>query len=217
MISLKTKFMAGAALAAVATGTFTNVATAEEFDGWLDKDRFQVRARMIGIIADGDGTTDPHGLTTEVSDAVVPEVDLTYFITKNIAAELIAATAQHEVKANDLELGEVWILPPTLTLQYHFQPEEKFSPYVGAGVNYSFFYEQENGAGLDELQVDGGWGYALQAGADYWMNDNWGVNFDVKYIDVDIDANVTSGGTYIEAKDVKLDPWVVGAGISYRF
>lgn len=188
----------------------------DDLGGWLSKDRFQVRARMIGVLADGDGFVKENtALDTDVDDAYVPEIDLTYFFTKNIAAELIAATAEHTITAGDNVLGDAWILPPTLTLQYHFQPDQKFSPYVGAGLNYSLFYGEDDGTGFQDLEVDGGFGYAVQAGFDYWLNDNWGVNVDAKYINLDVDVTVNDGA--LHAYDVDLDPWILGVGVSYRF
>lgn len=186
-------------------------------DSWLSKERFQIRARAIGVYADGDGRESVTGLETDVEEAYTPEVDLTYFFTENIAAELIAATANHDVYAGSNHLGDVWILPPTLTLQYHFTPDSKFSPYVGAGLNYSIFYGEDNDDGFAGLDVDGGVGYALQAGFDYWLNNNWGLNFDVKYIDLEIDVTDNLGATNLRADDVDLNPWIVGAGVSYRF
>ena len=207
-----------ALLTAVSAVSVMGSAQAGEFEnGIWDKDRFQIRGRIIGVLADGDGNVDTTTLSTDVDHAYVPEVDLTYFFTKNVAAELIAATAEHSIYANTTKVGDTWILPPTLTLQYHFQPEEKFSPYIGAGINYSLFYgEDAKGSnGFSNLEVDGGFGWALQAGADYWINDNWGVNIDAKYIDLDVDVHA-NGGT-VNASNVDLNPWVVGLGVSYRF
>ena len=177
---------------------------------------WQVRLRAIGVLADGDGfVRENPALDTDVDDAYVPEIDISYFFTDKIAAELIAATAEHTVKAGNNVLGDTMILPPTLTLQYHFMPEQKFSPYLGAGLNYSVFYGEDDASGFNNLDVDGGIGYAVQAGFDYWLNDKWGLNLDVKYIDLDVDVSVNNSA--LNAKDVKLDPWIVGAGVSYKF
>jgi outer membrane protein len=189
-----------------------------QMDGdWLSKERFQLRARAIGIYPDGDGTVRPGGLETDVSDAYTPEVDVTYFFTDNIAAELIAATAKHSIDAGNNDVGDTWILPPTVTLQYHFMPDQAFSPYIGAGINYSLFYGEDADAGFNDLNVDGGFGLALQAGFDYWLNDHWGVNLDIKYIDLDVDVDVDLGPTGLKADDVELNPVILGAGVSYRF
>ena len=186
-------------------------------DSWSDKERFQLRLRGIGVLAEGSGDVIPGGAGTDVDNSIAPELDVTYFFTDHIAAELIAATAEHTVDAGANKLGDVWILPPTLTLQYHFTPDRKFSPYIGAGLNYSIFYgEDENGAaGITDLDVDNGLGFAAQIGADYWLNDHWGLNIDVKYIDLDVDVSVATGT--VRADDVDIDPVIVGAGISYRF
>lgn len=214
------KSMKLALLGTVALGALTTISApsfAQEGMDWLAKERFQIRLRGIGILADGDGRESVTGLGTDVGDAITPEIDVTYFFTENIAAELIAATAQHEVSAGNFDLGETWILPPTLTLQYHPMRDKKFSPYIGAGVNYSYFYGEDDGTGFNGLDVEGGFGLALQAGADYWLNDNWGVNLDVKYIDIDVDADVNLNGTALSANDVELNPFIVGVGVSYRF
>ena len=208
-------------LSALMIGTILGLAAtpvmAKDLGEHFSKERFQLRARAIGVLADGDGTVSGTALNTDVDNAYVPEVDVTYFVTNNIGLELIAATSEHTISAGNSVLGDAWILPPTLTLQYHFAPDEKFSPYVGAGLNYSMFYGEDDAAGFNGLDVDGGVGYALQAGADYWLSDNWGLNLDVKYINLDVDVNVNSGATPLTAPDVDLDPWIVGAGVSYRF
>lgn len=191
------------------------MASADDFDGFWDKDRFQIRARAIGIFADGDGTVVPGGAKTDVTYSATPEVDLTYFVNKNVALELIAATAKHKVEAGGGELGKTWILPPTLTLQYHFTPEKKFSPYVGAGLNYSIFYGENDTGATSDMDIGNSLGYALQAGFDYWLDDKWGINADLKYIDIDADVSV-AGGT-VNARDVGIDPIIAGVGISYRF
>ena len=183
---------------------------------WNAKERFQIRGRIIGILADGDGTIDTTTTRVDVEHAYVPEVDFSYFFTDHIAAEAVVATAQHTITAGGGEVGDTWILPPTVVLQYHFQRDKKFSPYVGAGINYSLFYGEDEATGFTNLDVDGGFGWTLQAGADYWINDNWGLNFDVKYVDLNIDASVNNGGA-LTASDVALDPVIAGVGVSYRF
>jgi outer membrane protein len=179
------------------------------------KERFMVRARALAVFPDeGQGGVNIGG-RSDVGNALTPEIDLTYFITDHIAAELIAATAQHEIGyTGDVNLGKTWILPPTLTLQYHFTPRRVFSPYLGAGLNYSVFYGEETGTGFTGLEVEGGLGYALQAGADFWLNDHWGLNVDLKRIWLDVEGTLNGGAI---TTDIDLDPWIAGAGISYRF
>lgn len=203
-----------ALLAGTALGLMATPSMAKDLGDSLSKERFQIRARGIVVAPDDSSKVTPIGGATDVSTEVVPEVDVTYFFTPNIAAELIAATAKHEIKHNAAgKLGTAWILPPTLTAQYHFTPDSKISPYVGAGLNYSMFYGEDEATGITKLDVDGGVGYALQAGVDYWLDDNWGLNLDVKKIYLNIDGTVNNA---IKA-DIDLDPWIVGAGVSYKF
>ena len=209
---MKNILLCTAAIAGIVTAA--GQAQAQEGSDWLSKDRFQIRARALGVIPQEDSSVNIGG-DVDVSNAITPELDLTYFITNNIAAEVIAGTAQHGLEyTGDTDLGTTWILPPTVTLQYHFTPDSAFSPYIGAGVNYSIFYGEEEGTGFTDLNVDNAWGFAAQAGFDYWLNDNWGLNLDVKKIWMDVDASLNNGA--IQA-DVDLDPWLVGAGVSYRF
>lgn len=99
-------------------------------------------------------------------------------------------------------------------MQYHFTPKQAFSPYVGAGLNYSLFYGEKAGTGFSDLNIDPSVGVAAQAGFDYWMNDHWGLNMDVKKLWLNVDASLNNGAV---KADVDLDPWIVGAGVSYRF
>ncbi len=207
---LKTSLM----VSVVAVGFTAPVFAKDLGDSYLSKERFQIRARIVGIAPDDDSSVNIGG-STNVSPAVVPEVDLTYFITENVAAELIAATAKHEISHNSAgNLGTAWILPPTLTLQYHFTPDKKFSPYIGAGINYSYFYGEDEASAFTDLKVTGGFGTALQVGADYWLNDHWGINVDVKKLYLNIDGKLNNGAV---RADIDLDPWVFGTGVSYRF
>ncbi len=115
----------------------------------------------------------------------------------------------------NLDLGDTMILPPTLTLQYHFTPDNQFSPYLGAGINYTLPYsESAAGGAVTNLKADGSFGYALQAGVDYWLDEHWGINFDIKKVWVDVDVSINNGGI---TGNVELDPWIVGTGVSYRF
>ena len=136
----------------------TGAAQAADHADWWAKDNWQFRLRAIGVLPDDSSTVNIGG-DASVGDALVPEFDISYFFTDHVAAELILATAQHQLDyTGNLNLGETMILPPTLTLQYHFTPEKAFSPYVGAGLNYSLFYGEKSGAGFNGLDVDGGVG-----------------------------------------------------------
>ena len=185
---------------------------------------FMVRGRVIGLIPQNSSSSISGAINTgtvSTSNAVMPEVDVSYFFTDNIALELIAATTKHDAYADNTPLGShyrvgsTWVLPPTVTLQYHFMPHERFSPYVGAGVNVSFFYgtTAANNA-VTQLAMTTAVGPAIQAGFDYNFSGRWFGNFDVKQIFYTTTASINNGA--IKAKTA-LNPTVIGAGIGYRF
>ena len=162
-----------------------------------------------------------------VSDSWTPEVDVTYFATDNIALELIAATSKHDIGGEKGlkpvgKLADTWVLPPTLTLQYHLAPKAKLRPYVGVGVNYSIFYNEdasrslETAIGATSVKLKSSLGYSLQAGADVALSDKVFLNLDVKYIDIDTTAKLTTGPLVNRVK-VSIDPIVFGVGIGTRF
>lgn len=189
-----------------------------------------VRLRAIGVIPDEGGAGDNGSAIvngdTSLDTDVVPELDFTYFITDNIAAELILATTMHTASLTgstlgNLDLGTVRLLPPTLNLQYHFTPKATLSPYIGAGINYTIFYDQSggrgNGAGtvINQISYSNGFGYSFQAGADWKIDEKWHLNFDVKKIFLETDINVNNGVIKVDNADV--DPWIIGLGVGYTF
>lgn len=195
---------------------YTGPAIAEDkplFD-FADKDRWIMRLRFIQVQPDESSTVT--GLSTDVKagNAFVPELDFTYFFTDHIAAELILATSQHSMSTTSgTDLGDVWILPPQITMQYHFNPEGTFRPYAGAGLGYMIYYGEDSG-GVNNITYDDGVSYTLQAGADYGLDENWALNVDVKKLFHNTNVSINNGA--IRA-DVDLDPWIFGVGVAYRF
>jgi outer membrane protein len=188
-----------------------------------------VRARAVYIDpADkseaGGGALNPTLLPANairVSSETIPEVDVSYFFTRNLAAELILTYPQkHKVSITSGPLqesiGSFKHLPPTLTLQYHFLPDGQFRPYVGAGINYTRISSvklHSNAAGVDlDLERDS-WGGALQAGFDYKLGQNLYLNFDVKKVYIEADVKLDGA----KVSNVKVDPLLVGIGLGWRF
>ena len=172
-----------------------------------------VRGRLVNIDPANKDTI--AALDVSVSSKVIPEVDFTYFLSPNLAAELILTYPQkHNVSANGNAVGTLKHLPPTLSLQYHFTDLGlgAFKPYVGAGLNYTRFSSVNLGGGT--LSVDkNSVGLSLQAGVDYAIDKTWSVNFDVKKVQIRTDLKNAAGtlGT------VKIDPLLIGVGVGYKF
>lgn len=185
------------------------------------KSPWMIRARLLGIEPDDDSSdiTVIGGKAT-VDDAITADVDFSYFFSDNVAAELTLAVAEHDVEAKNtsvgkIDLGDVKLLPPTLTLQYHFIPDGKLRPYIGTGVNYTVFFDDDPGEALG-IDYDNAFGFALQAGVDIGIDDNWAINFDVKKIYLETDVSVRALGTEVKT-EVDIDPWLFGVGLAYRF
>lgn len=184
---------------------------------------FMIRARAIGVLPENNSSSiSIIGGHVSATNQAAPELDFSYFLTDHVALELIAASTRHNISATgtsvgNVDVGSAWILPPTLTLQYHFLPHSKFSPYVGAGVTVAFWYAT-NPANppVTHFTVGNNVGAALQAGIDYNFSGHWFANFDIKQIFLNADAHIDALGTTVKAHTA-LDPLVIGAGIGYRF
>ena len=189
--------------------------------------RWQVRLRGVGVVTPNQSAKiGIIGGDVQISDAFIPELDFTYFFTEHFAAELILGTAKHDVKAintiaGDIDLGSAWSLPPTLTAQYHFYTSDKkiFKPYIGAGVNYTLFYNVKSGAVAD-VKYDNALGYAAQVGFDLMLDDTFFINVDAKRLflstDVTVDATNLVPGLVVPA-EVDIDPWLFGIGVGMKF
>ncbi len=191
-------------------------------DQSTDFSKWQFRLRGIVVSPDESADIEAIGGDADISTTFVPEFDITYFFSENWSAELILATTKHEVTAvntaaGNLDLGEVWLLPPTLTGQYHFTGGD-LVPYLGAGVNLTLFYGVDEGPVADDIDYDTALGFALQGGVDYMLNDKWFLNLDVKKLFLGTDATVnatTALGATVNA-DVDINPWIIGFGVGLK-
>ncbi|KAB0301581.1 outer membrane protein OmpW [Vibrio fortis] len=145
---------------------------------------------------------------------------LGYMFTDNISFEVLAATPfSHNISATGLgEIADTKHLPPTFMVQYYFgTAESDFRPYVGAGINYTVFFDEGSKiAGLSDVSLDDSWGLAANVGMDYMINDDWFLNASVWYADIDTTAKYNLGGTNYST-DVDIDPWVFMIGGGYKF
>jgi outer membrane protein len=176
---------------------------------------WMVRARATHLNWENGQSGAAQSLNVNAKNQTIPEVDITYFFTKNIAAELVLTYPQRvDVRSGQTSLGTVTALPPSLLAQYHFTDFGPLKPYVGAGVNYTRFGSRELNSGSTFYAVEkSSIGYAAQIGADYMLTKNWGVNVDVKYLQIETD--VLSGG--VSAGTLKLSPIATSVGVTYKF
>jgi outer membrane protein len=218
--------------AGLAATAFTAPAFAKAGD-WI----FRARAIMVAPTDKGNNGPVRPNLTdysADVTTAYTPEIDITYMVTDNIGVELIAATAKHSAKLaafrnlggplEGAKAADTWVLPPTLTVQYHFNPEGAYRPYIGLGLNYTMFYAERasetlkgvTGAGT-KVGIDDSVGYSVQAGIDIPINETFFINLDVKYIQIDTKARFKNMAIPNQTVKIDLDPIVAGIGVGMRF
>ncbi|ODU71615.1 OmpW family protein [Novosphingobium sp. EMRT-2] len=225
------KVLAAALCAAMLTPLAATPAMAGSPDGKL-----QVKLLGTGVLPDGKITKvelDPLGLTnganTKANDNVVPTLAVEYFFSPNVSVETICCFTQHHVSgtgtlaaATDI-VGHVLILPATLTAKYHLPLPGGIKPYVGVGPSVFFYIDEKPGAsivplGVTKVNMSNKLGVALQAGVDIPVNKNGlGVSLDAKKYFMDTTAHFYAGSTEVLRTKHSLDPWVISAGLSYRF
>ncbi|NNK45923.1 MAG: outer membrane beta-barrel protein [Altererythrobacter sp.] len=204
-------------------------AAAQDTDGKL-----QIKVLGTGVLPDGKITsvdTDIVGLPadtqTEANDNFVPTIAIEYFFTDQFSIETICCVTQHDVDAvSGLPGAELVsnarLIPATITAKYHFNLDG-FKPYVGAGPTYFMWIEDKPGAatiplGVTDTDLSDEFGFVLQAGFDVPINDNgFGLTVDAKRYFVDTTARWYAGDVLAIETEHKLDPWVLSAGVSYRF
>jgi outer membrane protein len=230
-MNISKRLLAVSALSALVSSS----AMAHEAGSWI------FRAGIGTVAPDSDNLVLPDfpaaGIvsTVEVDDGTSLTLSGTYMFTPNWAFDILASWPfSHDIdltvvdtgpsgSTTSLKIGETDHLPPTFSVQYHFLPDAVFQPYVGAGFNYTTLFNTDVTAeltdllGVTSLDLDDSFGLALQLGADWNLDNNWLINFDLRYIDIETDAEVSDGTTTAEVGTVAIDPYVFAINVGYRF
>lgn len=190
----------------VVAATMSSPAMAVEKGDWL------VRAGWTMVSPKSDN----HEIV-RVEDASSLGLNFSYFVTNNLAVELLAAYPfEHDIKLKGGgKVASTEQLPPTLSLQWHFMPQNEFKPYVGVGLNYTGFFSTETYGALDDarLSLGSSWGWEGEIGVDVMLGSNWLANFSMRYIDIDSDAKLDGANI----GSVAIDPYVTTVAIGYKF
>lgn len=154
---------------------------------------------------------------------------IAYMFTDNIGLELLGITPSNHNLSGEGSiaavggLGDVDVFPPTLSLQYHFNNSTPFKPYVGIGINYTTFSDEDASESLEaalggptDLEIDDSIGFSAQVGVDYFVSESVFLNTSLWYVDIDKDAELTTGNVTREV-DIDIDPWVIFVGIGKKF
>ena len=209
---IKTLVAAMAAVASLAP-IFAQAQVAEE-NPWM------IRVRAVDLLFQNGQSSTVADLNVKAKNQIIPEFDVSYFFTKNIAAELVLTWPQQvniTAGPGSTNVGKVTALPPSLLAQYHFTDFGAFKPYVGAGVNYTIFGNRQNFPALgNTVTVDqSSIGFVGQIGMDYMLTKNWGMNVDLKYATMSTNVKTVAGGA--DLGKLTLNPWMPAVGVTYKF
>lgn len=180
---------------------------------------WMLRVRAVDLLWANGQTSQVQDLNIKATNQFIPEFDISYFFTKNIAAELVLTWPQDvniTYTSANANAGKVTALPPSLLVQYHFTELGAFKPYVGVGVNYTIFSNRQNfpalgnGFTVDQSSV----GFVGQLGMDYMFDKNWGVNVDLKYATMSTNVSQVGGASIGK---LTLNPFMPAVGVTYKF
>lgn len=190
------------------------------------KGEWRARLRATYVVPDASATITTIGGSADISKTVIPELDFTYFILDRFSTNLILGTTKHKVTATNtalgnVDLGKVWLLPPTLTFLYHQPVTKGVLPYAGAGVNYTIFYGEKEGPAIAKITYKDKFSFAAQAGVDFDINKKFFLNLDVKRLWLKTENTVTTiptvaGGATVHS-ETKIDPWLISVGLGVKF
>jgi len=186
-------------------------ATAQDADTWLLK----VGVHEVNPKSD-NGRLANGALHADVSGEVRPTITAEYLIAPEWGVEVLASWPfRHEVSLNGAKAASVKHLPPTVSLQYHFNPAGKWSPFVGLGLNYTYFFGEHTTGPLQghKLSLDNSFGAAVHLGVDYRMDNAWIVTVDARWMSIDAKAKVDGA----DVGTVHIDPFVYGIAIGRKF
>jgi len=210
---MSSKMLKSAMAVALAGGLLAGVAQAYDAGNWL----FRIGA--YGVFPESDNMSNVlgTGANLDVDSGYTLGFNFTYMVNPNIGIELLAALPfRHDISLSGAgTVGKTDQLPPTLSVQYHIMPEGTVHPYVGLGLNYTNFFNEETEGALTgtSLKLDDSWGLAGQLGIDIDVAPNWFVNADLRYISIKSDAKLNGVGI----GTVDINPWVVGLTVGTRF
>ncbi len=152
------------------------------------------------------------GQDADVNNDTRPIATVEYFVRDNIGVELLLATPfKHNIKLDGTRIGDTKHLPPTVSVNYHFQNSTQFTPYVGAGLNYTTFFDEDSSLG--NLKIDDSFGVALQAGVDYAITDAGSLRANVRWFDIESDVKLDGS----KIGKAKIDPWLFAVAYVHRF
>jgi len=194
---------------------FTLLAAASMSAAHAADDSWVVRFGASGVVPKSDNGS-LAGMRANVSGDLRPTASLEYLVTPQWGVELLAAVPfEHNVRLNGVQAARTHELPPTIGVNYHFMTDSVVSPFVGAGINYTRFYDTHGVGPLEDahVKIDNSWGAAAHAGFDYNFYPNWVFTADVRWVDITSDVHVNGSNV----GHTTINPLVYGLSFGYRF
>ena len=165
----------------------------------------------------GNGALAGGTLPVDVDSDVKPTITFEYFVRQDLGIEVLAALPfKHAIAIDGLgTVGSTRQLPPTVSLQYHFNSAGKVSPFLGAGINYTTFFSEDTRGALaaSKLELEDSWGLAAHAGVDFALGERSALRLDVRWADIDTKVKLDGAGL----GTVNIDPLVYGAAYVLKF
>lgn len=166
----------------------------------------------LGFVQPKDDNGIVAGGTTEIGSNTRPTITFEYFIRDNIGLEVLAALPfKHDIKIGGAKVGTTKHLPPTVSVNYHFPTGGALKPFIGAGINYTTFFEDRSPLG--DLKIDNSWGLAAHLGVDYAISEKGALRMDLRYLDIDSDVKLNGA----KVGRVEVDPLVAGVAYVMKF
>lgn len=166
----------------------------------------------LGFVQPKDDNGIVAGGTTEIGSNTRPTITFEYFIRDNIGLEVLAALPfKHDIKIGGAKVGTTKHLPPTVSVNYHFPTGGALKPFIGAGINYTTFFEDHSPLG--DLKIDNSWGLAAHLGVDYAISEKGALRMDLRYLDIDSDVKLNGA----KVGRVEVDPLVAGVAYVMKF
>jgi len=193
--------------AALVVGAVSNVRAAD--DAWV----LHLGAHVVDPKSDNGQLA---GMKASISSDTKPTVSVEYLLTPSWSLDLLAsAPFRHDVRLNGVTAASTKQLPPTLGVNYHFMPDVTVSPFIGAGINYTYFFTTKGRGPLQgtHVKIDNSWGAAAHAGIDVQLSPQWLLTADVRWIGISGDVHVNG----VKVGTAKVDPLVYGLSFGYRF
>ncbi|WP_299863263.1 OmpW family outer membrane protein [uncultured Roseobacter sp.] len=166
----------------------------------------------IGSVNPKSGNGTVAGVEADIASDEAITLTLEYFIRDNIGIELLAATPfEHDIGLPGVGNASTKHLPPTLSVNYHFTNASPWKPYVGIGVNYTTFFEEDFGAA--NLELDDSFGLSAQVGVDYKVSESGWIRANVRWFDIDTDVSLNGA----DIGEAEIDPFLFGVAYVHKF